>query len=420
MKTARVRRLMVSTPQGPSGCLDKESQFVFNYDRGVQPACEVSLTMPLRAQSYNANVLPPIFSMNLPEGWLAYNLQQRLAKLGPVDDMTLLAITGQQQIGRFAFQEPEGPRSASKPSIRLKEILSLPSVEVFAFLAEQYFDSGISGVQPKFLVPDADNIRFTGNTANLIVKSGGSEYPELAVNEFLCLTAAKHAGLPVPDFWLSSDRQLLAIERFDLDAQGTHRGFEDMAVLMGKNADAFGNYKYQGSYEQVAKTIQFFGKENAAEDLQTFFASVALSVLVRNGDAHLKNFGLLYDHPHDTSPRLAPVYDVVTTTVYAGFDQRTGREIVDRTLALKLGGTKNFPLKKELLDFGLRVCGVNRPDQTIERIWSGMVRTAKESFDLLSPQMREKMLEEWGIGRAKKSASLGLIAPKRKPDIEIG
>lgn len=48
-----------------------------------------------------------------------------------------------------------------------------------------------------------------------------------------------------------------------------------------------------------------------------------------------------------------------------------------------------------------------------------MVRTAKESFDLLSSQMREKMLEEWGIGRAKKSASLDPIAHKRKPDIEI-
>ena len=45
------------------------------------------------------------------------------------------------------------------------------------------------------------------------------------------------------------------------------------------------------------------------------FGSLVLSVMVRNGDAHLKNFGVLYASPGDTVA-LAPVYDVATTTAY--------------------------------------------------------------------------------------------------------
>jgi serine/threonine protein kinase HipA of HipAB toxin-antitoxin module len=32
-------------------------------------------------------------------------------------------------------------------------------------------------------------------------------------------------------------------------------------------------------------------------DLRRLFEYVAFTVMVRNGDGHLKNFGLLYEHP---------------------------------------------------------------------------------------------------------------------------
>lgn len=40
-----------------------------------------------------------------------------------------------------------------------------------------------------------------------------------------------------------------------------------------------------------------------------------LNSVIRNGDAHLKNFGVIYDHV--TGPaHLAPVYDLVSTILY--------------------------------------------------------------------------------------------------------
>src|SRR5260364_52262 len=49
--------------------------------------------------------------------------------------------------------------------------------------------------------------------------------------------------------------------------------------------------------------------------VRELFERVALSCWMRDGDAHLKNFGMLYEHPM-APRRLAPVYDVVCTDVY--------------------------------------------------------------------------------------------------------
>ena len=418
----KIKELEVSTPQGMSGQLRRESQYVFNYGRGVDPSCEISLTMPLRAQSYAGNVLPPIFTMNRPEGWLAQELVRRMARLGPMDDMRLLAITGEHQIGRLRFTEPGKPDHTRQARIGLREILSAESsAEVFAFLVDQYIDSGISGVQPKIMAPDADRLpppadRTTASVADLIVKSGGPQYPDLAVNEFLCMSAARHAGLQTPEFWLSNDRQLFVMKRFDITPEGSQLGFEDMAVLMGKPADPYGRYKYEGSYENIARALHLYCGAETPQSLGRLFESVALSMMVRNGDAHLKNFGVLYDHPHAMQPpRLAPVYDVVTTTAYSYADTRTGRELTDRTLALKLAKSKSYPSREELMGFGRVSCNVNRPGEVIERIAEGMTRALQEYSELLSSPMRDLIHREWDAGRMSCAPAVSRTAQSLSP-----
>ena len=49
--------------------------------------------------------------------------------------------------------------------------------------------------------------------------------------------------------------------------------------------------KYRGSYQRIGELLRYL--QLPGEDLQRFFEQVALSVMVRNGDAHLKNFGVL-------------------------------------------------------------------------------------------------------------------------------
>lgn len=52
-----------------TGRLSKSAErHVFNY--GLNSSEALSLTMPIRTESYNSEALHPIFQMNLPEGHL--------------------------------------------------------------------------------------------------------------------------------------------------------------------------------------------------------------------------------------------------------------------------------------------------------------------------------------------------------------
>ena len=226
----------------------------------------------------------------------------------------------------------------------------------------------------------------------------------------------RRAGLDVPEFWLSDDARLFVLRRFDLLPQ--RQGFEDMAVLMGKARDAQGNYKYQGSYEAIARVISAFSGSAAKANLEAFFASVALSMMLRNGDAHLKNFGLLYRDPSAGQARLAPVYDVVTTTIYPYYNQRTGTEHVDRTTALKLfSGAKarQYPSREDLLRFGKSICLVDRPGDAIDRIATAMTETLEAHRPRLAGEYGERLVTEWEGGRrAMATSHLFSAHPDRK------
>lgn len=405
----KIKTLQVSTPTGDSGLLLRESQYVFNYG-AADRRNEVSLTMPIRAKSYASTPLMPVFAMNLPEGYLFDLIARRIAKHERIDDMRLLAITGRQQIGRLQFLPPGEHWDVPEPQVGLQQLLHEPASRgLFEFLVETYFRSGISGVQPKVLMPDADIPppgRIAFPEADLIVKSGSAEYPWLAQNEFLCMDVARRAGLDVPEFWLSDDASLLVLRRFDLLPE--RLGFEDMAVLMGKPRDAQGNYKYQGSYEAITRVIAAFSGTSTAANLRAFFASVVLSMLVRNGDAHLKNFGLLYRDPSADEARLAPIYDVVTTTIYPHYNQRTGEERVDRTTALKLfSGAKSrqYPSRDDLLGFGKTVCMVSRPELVIDRIATAMSETLDAHRSRLGHEYGKRLVAEWESSQQVLSAA---------------
>jgi serine/threonine-protein kinase HipA len=403
----KIKTLNVGTPQGDAGVLTRESQYVFNYTTTERDR-ETSLLMPIRAQSYSKNVLPPVFSMNMPEGYLHYRIVQRLAKYGNVDDMRLLAITGQHQIGRLTFEIPGAPPARNQAEISLTQLLKEPATAaLFEHLVETYLESGISGAQPKVMIPDADKLLWDRATAiqpNLIVKSCGDEYPHLSLNEFLCMDAARRAGLTVPNFWLSDDGHLFVMERFDL-LDGERLGVEDMSVLTDTPREPTGNYKYTRSYEDVATIIRTFCGDNALESLNRFFEYFTLSVACRNGDGHLKNWSLLYPNPNSAEkPRLSPLYDVVTTSAYDDINQRTGAMQTDRTMALKLNRSKSYPTREALIEFGKVHCLVRHPEKIIDRIGEAMLASLRENRARVDAQFFARMQDEWNGGLMSISA----------------
>lgn len=391
----RVDRLRVGTPQGGSGVLAGTGEgYLFGYDAEAPRAAEISLLMPHRLEQYTSRELHPIFQMNLPEGYVLERLRQRLAKATSVDPMLLLALTGRDAaIGRVHVQAPPDLVEALAPAgqdgrgERLSQILAWDGAEnLFEELTRRYlFRTGVSGVQPKLLVPEIPEVegKVSLATADLIVKSGGSDYPGLAVNEFVCMSIARRAGIPVPEFFLSGNRQLFVMRRFDRTTDGRALGFEEMAVLMARGAAR----KYEGSYEQVARFVSLFcSPDRRLQALAQLFDQVALSCILGNGDAHLKNFGVLYGDPTSEDVWLAPAYDLVNTTAY----------IRDDSLALTLGGSKSiFASRIHLMDFAKR-CEIDAPGDRI----LALLQAAEEGIDEHLALLEEEPVVGAGIREA--------------------
>lgn len=378
MKLDALDQLLVGTPQGAAGALSREAEtYFFQYQARVDPAAEISLTMPHRAEQYRSPKMFPLFEMNLPEGYVLEQLRNRFAKAGRFDPMLLLALTGREAaIGRVSVEILEQGIPTPDAGVPLADILAWSGAEdLFATLAERYLQrTGISGVQPKLLVPEDVRGEVHGKgaltTRELIVKSAGDEYPGLAVNEFVCMSMAKEAGIPVPEFHLSANHQLFVMRRFDRTDDGAALGFEDMAVLMGRSAAD----KYTGSYGQILRALELFcAPEHVASSKTQLFDQIALSCIVGNGDAHLKNFGVLYTDPQAGDVRMAPAYDIVNTTCY----------IPEDGLALSLKGNRSlFAARVDIPDFG-HECGVEDPEQRIGELMEACETTLHVHADLL-------------------------------------
>lgn len=345
-----VAAVLVDTPQGLSGRLQREGDYVFAFDPRAPAEAAPALGMPRRIKPYAHKSLHPVFQMNLPEGYVLEQLRQRLAKTTGMDPLLLLSVVGAQApIGRLRFSAEGAPPVPEAPGESLADLLaSRGSKDLFARLVDTYLlRSGLSGVQPKVLVPEAPagmpaaEYKAALPTPELIVKSGLGEFPGLAINEFFCMSVARRAGIPVPEFHLSADGDLFVMRRFDRPGDGRILGFEDMLVLAGRDADQ----KYVGSYSQALKLLGLYcSPEHWAAARQQLFDMVALSCILGNGDAHMKNFGVLYEQVSG-AVWMAPAYDIVCTRLY----------IPEDTLALELAGNKSFfAARQGLLDFGHR------------------------------------------------------------------
>lgn len=372
--------LRVHTPQGESGSvLVSADDYLFRYSDKANAQSAISLSMPVRVDEYRRRDLHPIFQMNLPEGYVLEQLRNRLAKTVKVDPMLLLALSGSSApIGRVfvcSDQVSELIQRNSPPSSgeNLDEILAWDGTEdLFADLVDRYIlRAGISGVQPKVLVPEKRQTpeqRVTSKTNDLIIKSGRDEFPGLAINEYLCMSIARDAGIPTPPFYLSQNQKLFIMRRFDRDEQLNPLGFEDMTTLMGLSAEQ----KYTKSYGAMAKAVRVFcSPAHQRSSLDQLFDSVALSCIVGNGDAHLKNFGVLYNDPVNADTRLAPAYDIVNTTAY----------IPDDTLALDMVGNKSFFASRlGILEFA-RTCEVEKPEERIQALLQTLEIVLKREDD---------------------------------------
>ena len=157
-------------------------------------------------------------------------------------------------------------------------------------------------------------------------------------NEWSMLHLAGEAGIPVPetnlvpldkiknlpDLGIFLDKNALAVKRFDRKENGSRIHIEDFAQVYSQ----YPKNKYgKVSYLNIAKMLWTLTGE---EGLVDFIRRLVFTIIIGNGDMHLKNWSFIY---HDgITPKLSPAYDFVSTVPYIPSD----------TLALTLSYTKKF------------------------------------------------------------------------------
>ncbi len=281
--------------------------------------------------------LHPVLSNLLPEGVLREMFAQGL-KVHIDDEFQLLGYLGRDLPGALVAT----PMAIDDvPAYVLQQEDSLESVALSFEEGAHHFS--LAGVQMKFSMLQRDgryHISEPGERGDWIVKPPSARHKNVPLNEYSAMCLAELAGVDIPEvrlvevekleklplISLPDEKYAFAIRRFD--RQGQERiHTEDFAQVLVK----YQHEKYDSAnYGQIGKVLfNFTG--NGLANVQQFARRLLVNILLANGDAHLKNWSLIY--PDKITPELSPAYDIVTTRVYMGDE---------RKFALNLGKNKEW------------------------------------------------------------------------------
>ena len=277
------------------------------------------------------------------------------------------------------------------PNIREEEIRKLYDKNIYDPKFEVSCDSfpeNLDYLYPIPLSPLSLRDKTTMKFEHFIVKSWEDDYPNLALNEYFCMRAIKNAKLPTPEFYITDDLKMFIMKRFDIDEDNSYLGFEDMCVLTARATEE----KYDGGYEEIARVIKdIIAPQKRKESLKILFKAVIMNHLLRNGDGHLKNYGIVYKNDYKDS-YLAPIYDVITTTIY----------IKNDIPALRLGDAKLWWREKTYKTFAKQSCGLSNSEykSILLECKEAITKTKQEinnykADDKNSKDFLEKLKECW-------------------------
>ncbi len=165
----------------------------------------------------------------------------------------------------------------------------------------------ISGVQPKLSIKlDKKQNLLTpvAEGGEYILKPQTQTFSNIPENEQCCMDIAEQLDIDVPPHCLISlkDSSLAyVVKRFDrVEGEKIHQ--EDFTQILGQTD------KYGGSVEQIGSRLKEISSA-PGYDVQLLFERVVLNFILGNGDAHLKNYSIIYIDKDNI--RLTPAYDIV-------------------------------------------------------------------------------------------------------------
>jgi serine/threonine-protein kinase HipA len=280
--------------------------------------------------------LPPFFSNLLPEGHLRIYLAEK-AGVKPEREFFLMAVLGADVAGAVTVKPLDADEYVDDQQHRHDDSHHDDDHQQKGVLR-----FSLAGVQLKFsAVLEASGgltIPAHGVGGSWIVKLPSTQFPAVPENEYVMLELARAIGIQVPPIRLvpvaaiqglppdaaRMEGLALAVERFDRAAGHRSIHVEDFAQVFGLFPDD--RYRHR-SYANIAAVLW---AETGDVTTYEFVRRLVFSVVIGNGDMHLKNWSLLY--PDGRTPVLSPAYDFVATLPYIPGD----------SLALTFGGSRSL------------------------------------------------------------------------------
>ncbi len=290
---------------------------------------------------------------------------------------------------------------------KVNHILSFSRPEFNEIKRERSGKLSISGIQVKH------SLKLEGN--ELILTEKGGEYilkpipsgqfknlNTVPANEHLTMQiAAQIFGIPTAEnavIFFSDMEMAYITKRFDVLTDGKRLLQEDFAQLAQLTEETGGkNYKYDYSYEQIAKLMKNYIGAYSIE-VEKYFKVILFNFLVCNGDAHIKNFSI-YRNEKYGDYLLTPFYDLLNTSIHIPDEQDTALELFKDDFMTDGYKFSSKYSKDDFYEFGKRIgIKLKRISKIFEEITAGekeIIELVNKSFleDSLKPKYLELLKE---------------------------
>lgn len=331
--------------------------FIFQYGPEWVDSSEslpVSLRLPIRPEAFENDLSKPFFANLLPEAHIREMIAKSLG-ISERNDFKLLEELGGDCAGALSLL-PEGraPLNEGRYDLLSSEELDgmidkMPQRPLLA--AKEGLRLSLAGAQhklPVYLDKGALFLPKGAFSSTHILKPAIVRLGDTVENEAFCMRLAEACGLPVPrtDIWQGKNRALL-VQRYDrtlVAGAPVRLHQEDFCQALG-----FGyEQKYEAEHGPGLRDCFALLEEHSSQpiiDKRNILRWVVFNYIIGNCDAHAKNISILITRD---GFRLAPFYDLMSTAIYPGLDQK---------LAMRVGGE-------------------NRPDWVMKRHWERLAEEA--------------------------------------------
>lgn len=304
----------------------------------------LSPSLPLAQRTHVGNEVVAYFENLLPEGDLRHHLELRHHTTTVFG--LLKAIGGDTASGFTLLPQGEEPVSPSYRPMRWDELADhLRYRKRGPLLSQQGENARISlaGAQDKLLLMLLDDgrpaIPLGSAPSSHILKPDIRSLSGIwcsALNEAFCMRLAAELGLEVAEAGYQLDTRACLVRRYDRvpDGQGGLRRLHQLDFCQLDGTPSTIKYESDGGPD-LARCRELLQQAGApAKDLQRLIGWLFFNLLIGNNDSHAKNLSLLQT---DEGPRLAPFYDLMSTTLYNGLSRRFAFQIAGEDRPGRIG-----------------------------------------------------------------------------------